>query len=31
VELADGLDMLLVGFSRDTSYNVYTGHGHLED
>ncbi len=31
VELADGLDMLLVGFSRDTSYNVYAGHGHLAD
>ena len=31
VELADGLDMLLVGFSRDPSYNVYAGHGHLAD
>jgi len=31
IELADSLGMLLVGFSRDQHFNVYSGAGHLDE
>jgi FdhD protein len=31
IELADNLGMLLVGFSRDKHFNVYSGAGHLNE
>ncbi len=31
IELADSLGMLLVGFSRDQHFNVYSGVGHLDE
>jgi FdhD protein len=31
VELASSLGMLLAGFSRDNTFNVYAGEEHLVD